>query len=114
MRSVGVRLAVGVKTPDEHPAACPAPVQNVSFLACGFGCRGDRTDRHVVVGLKDTFKPWRVRPKHPLQATYVAGNGVALFAPLVFQVEWVQDVEREQEGTVVCGLEQSAAPALLA
>ncbi len=114
MRSVGVRLAVGVETPDEHSAACPAPVQNVSLLARGSGCRGDRADRHVVVGLRGTFKPWRVRPKHPPQATYVARNGVTLFAPLVFQAEWVQEVEQEQAGTVVCGLEQSAAPALLA
>ncbi len=114
IRSVGVRLAVGVETPDEHPAACPAPVQNVWFLARGFDCRGDRADRHVVVGLRDTFKPWRVRSKHPPQATYAAGNGVALFALLVLQAEWVQDVEREQEVTVECGLEQPAAPALLA
>jgi hypothetical protein len=113
MCSIGVRLAVGVETPDEHTAACPAPVQNVSLLARGFAYRGDRADRHVVVGLRGTFKPRRVRPKHP-QATYVARNGVALFAPLEFQTEWVQEVEREQEGTVVCGLEQSAAPALLA
>lgn len=113
MRSIGVWLAVRVETPNEHPAACPDPVQNVSLLARGSVYRGDSADRRVAVGMKCAFKPRRVRPKHP-QATYAARNGVALFAPLEFQALWVQDAEWEREGTVVCGLVLSTAPALLA